>query len=209
VVRHGAIGDLLGISCACHNFCWHNCLALSRWLAGPVLNVRAVIGRSVGEEPGAPVRAFPSHHPTVMFGHPLIASAQLLHEHGAITHITTTTQMDLADVMFEMRLIGTHGWLRIDRVRIEDVVGQLRRFPSAEPGVVPPESRGEFIEFYPESRGGFAISFSASIRAFHRACDSRLEPSAPAGQGLELVAIESAARRAVDEDRTVSIAEVL
>jgi len=213
VLRDGAIGDLLGITCTCQNFCWHQCLDLARWLAGSVVRVRGAQEWCRPGEPGqgapAPARAFPSHHPTVMFGHPMIASALLEHEHGTITQITATSQIDLADVMFEMRLIGTHGWLRIDKVAIEDVVGRLRRFPSTEAAdAVPPESRGELIEFFPESQGGFAISFNASIRAFHRAADSRLAPPANAAYGLEIVAIEAAARKAVDEGRAVALAEV-
>ncbi|MCG3177883.1 MAG: Inositol 2-dehydrogenase/D-chiro-inositol 3-dehydrogenase [Phycisphaerae bacterium] len=210
VVRDGGIGDLLGISLACHNFCWHHCLDLSRWLAGPVTRVRATEGRKAQADPGAPLRAFPSHHPTVMLGHPMVASAQLEHEHGAITHITTTSQFDLQDLMFEMRLIGTHGWLRIDQVRIEDVVGRLRRFRTRhEEGGVTPASNGELIEFYPASRGGLPISFSASIRAFHRAADSRLAAPTSAEYGAEIVAIETAARKAVDEGRAVKLSEVM
>lgn len=209
VIRDGGIGDLVGITCTCHNFCWHHCLDLARWLAGPVTSVTAQAGRKLADDPAVPLRTFPSHNPTVMFGHPLVATAQLVHEHGCITQLTTTSQIDMIDVMFEMRLIGTDGWLRVDNVAIEDVVGRLRKFPSSrEASSVPPEIRGELIEFYPEFSGGFSVSFNASIRAFHRAADSRLEPPANAGYGLEIVAIETAARKSMEEARSVKLSEV-
>ena len=208
-LRDGAIGDLVGISCFCHNFCWHHCLDLARWLAGPVVRVRAMEGRTLPDQPDATLAAVPLRLPTVMNAHPTIAVVGLEHAHGTISHITTTSQVDLVDVMFEMRLIGTDGWLRIDQVAIEDVVGRLRRFPPAhELSNVPPESRGELVEFFPSTTGGFPVSFEALIRAFHQAADTRTPPSATAAYGLEIVTIEAAARLSADEGRAVQLAEI-
>jgi predicted dehydrogenase len=113
--------------------------------------------------------------------------------------------------MFEMRLIGTHGWLRIDQVAIEDVVGRLRRFSAPvgyEAQNVPAESRGELVEFFPSTSGGFTISFDASIRAFHQAADSRTAAPISAAQALEVVAVEDAARQSAEEARAVAPSEV-
>ena len=111
--------------------------------------------------------------------------------------------------MFEMRLIGTHGWLRIDQVAIEDVVGRLRRFPAGyETQNVPAESRGELVEFFPSTSGGFTISFDASIRAFHQAADARTVAPISAAQAMEIVAIEEAAQQSAEEARAVSPSEV-
>ena len=211
VVGDGGIGDLIGLTCFCHSFCWHHCLDLARWLAGPIVRVRAQEGRRWSEQPDAPLPAVPSHHPTVMGGFPMIAAVALEHSHGAISQIVTTSQMDLADVMFEMRLIGTHGWLRIDQVAIEDVVGRLRKFSasSAEESLnAPIESRGELVEFFPSTSGGFTISFDASIRAFHQAADSRTAAPISAAQAMEIVAVEEAARQSAEEARAVAPGEI-
>jgi predicted dehydrogenase len=211
VIADGAIGDLIGLTCFCHNFCWHHCLDLARWLAGPIVRVRAEEGRKWSERPDAPFQAVPGHHPTVMGGFPMIAAVQLEHSHGAISQIVTTSQMDLADVMFEMRLIGTDGWLRIDQVAIEDVVGRLRKF-SAPAGYekqnMPAESHGELVEFFPSTSGGFATSFDASIRAFHQAADARTAAPVSATHAMEIVAIEEAARLSAEEARAVVPGEI-
>ncbi len=208
-LRGGAIGDLAGLTIFCHNFCWHHCLDLARWLAGPVVRVRAQQGRELAGGADARLRAFPTHQPQVMFGHPMVAGAHLEHNHGAVTYITTTSQMDLVDIMFDMRLIGTDGWLRVDQVAIEDVVGRLRKFPASyEATSVPPQSRGELVEFYPASTGGIQISYTSSIRAFHQAADNRTAPPADANYGLEIVAVEAAARKSADEGRAVALTEV-
>ena len=73
---------------------------------------------------------------------------------------------------------------------------------------MPPESRGELVEFFPSGAGGFPISFSASIRAFHQAADSRMAPPADAAYGLEILALETAAKRAADEARAVPLTEI-
>ncbi len=208
-LRAGAIGDLIGLTCFCHNFCFQHCIDLLRWLAGPVVRVRADEGRRWSERPDAPLPAVPEHRPTVMGANPMVAALQLEHSHGAVSQIVTTSQLDLGDVMFEMRLIGTDGWLRIDQVSIEDVVGRLRKFSAAhDSSNVPPDARGELVEFFPSTTGGLPISFEASIRAFHHAADARTSPPVDAQAGLEIVAIETAARKSIDEGRAVRLEEV-